>query len=135
MLKLFYLLISCVQAFTFKDCGSTHLFPNNVIINPENPNIGDNTTIYIKGYSDEIFESGTVDVIIKISSIPLYTLNLDFCKVSNCPLKVNDDFLITYNIEIPSFAPKGLYDFIINIIDNNKKYVGCVEINTKLNIF
>lgn len=128
---LYFLFATMINAYSFKDCGSTTMIIENVVLAPEIPKTTENMTVNIFGYSNQVFRSGNVDVVLNYNNIPLYTLDLDFCKISQCPVLLGGNFTINYGFEIPVYAPLGNYALKMSVNDD-KNVVGCVEIDTEL---
>lgn len=132
---MFHLLLILLPIFimAFSDCGDNRLItPMSVVLDPVQPVIGQNINIYIYGTSHENVTDGNVDVSIKLNSIPLYTTTLPLCQLTTCPLIENQDFKITYSVDIPGYAPSGNYNITLNIVDQNKVDSACINMETHL---
>ena len=116
--------------YPFQDCGSTIFVPSSITLIPSLPKVGENLSIVIDGHTTKDLVSGNVNIDIKYEKIDLFSETIDLCSLTNCPIQ--NSFELKYNVNLPSFAPSGVYDLTLQFDDETKTQVGCITISANL---
>jgi hypothetical protein len=110
-------------AHNFKNCFDTVSSIKSLILDPDPPlfNNGNNIIIY-GSIKDKIVNSGNIYVQIYYLNSWIYNITYDLCSLTKCP--INNDYVILYNVNIPSFAPIGNYNIKLNITN-----IDCISLD------
>lgn len=112
---MFYFILFQIFLFSF-----AHDFKNcfdsikSLTLDPDPPVINNGNNVIIYGeLKDIIINTGYIYVQIYYLNTSIYSMNYDLCSLTKCP--VSNDYVILYNVNIPSYVPVGNYNIKLNI--------------------
>ncbi|GFR48720.1 hypothetical protein Agub_g10677 [Astrephomene gubernaculifera] len=113
------------------DAGLTSFTPDEVTLTPDPPVIGSPATFVISGKTEAQVQGGTVDMVVSLSGIPIFTQSLDLCTKTTCPVAPGP-ISITLVEALPPIAPPGDYGLQVIARGPDGGELACVNVNFSL---
>ncbi|CAO3634233.1 unnamed protein product [Cunninghamella blakesleeana] len=114
------------------------LIIEDITLTPDPPEKGKTLKIDFKGYlEEEVVKGAYVDIKVKLGLVQLIHKKFDFCKeIENinekCPIP-EGDLQISKEVKLPGQIPRGNYDVVAIIVNNDGKQVTCLHGKTHFN--
>ena len=87
--------------------------------------------IVVNGTVDETVSAGTFQIDVTYVGIPIYSKTGSICSDIKCPLAPGAIGLAK-TVNLPSFAPSGLYHAQIQTVDSNGALLFCVGVDLSI---